>query len=274
MSYPNMRLIIDNVHDEATLTATSQALPIEYTQRSGRAYVWRSTDTATQVIEATLPDIQYVNALVIYRHNLSASATVKIEPLNGSSVVYDSGDQPQAELIPLGIFRAGIDPWGASYNDKIPVTSSPYWMPILAITGYRITIIDPANSDGFLQIGRIIAGLSFSPEHNPAYGVELTWRENAENRRTEGGSLRTITSNSKARLLNIDLDFLSDSDRTQLTTELVKRGQGADIFVSLYPEQGGVKEIEHAFLARRDSDYSHIHDYYRNWTSNLTFLEV
>lgn len=270
----NMRLIIDNTHDSAALAATSEALPIKYTQRSGRAYVWRSTDTTTQVIEATLPGAQFVDAVVLYRHNLSSSATVRIELLNGSEVVHDAGTQPVAELITPPALRVGIDPWGATYNDSIPVQLTNYWLPITAITGYRITINDPANPAGFLQVGRVIVGLSFAPQYNPSYGVQLTWQESAENRRTEGGSLRTIGGSGLARLLNIDLNFLPESDRTKLTTELVKRGMRADVFISLYPEQGGVKEIEHAFLARRNADYSHTHDFYANWQSSIPFLEV
>lgn len=268
-----MRLIIDNVHDGASLTATSEALPVAYTQRSGRAYPWRSTDTATQVIEGTLASAEYIDALVLYRHNLSATATAQVELLGDTGVVYDSGEQPLAELIPLGVFRAGIDPWGASYNDQIPVACSPFWLPVTAITGYRITLKDPANSAGFVQVGRVIVGLSFSPEYNPAYGLQLEWRENVEHRRTEGGSLRSV-GEGLARRLSLDLAFMPDNDRAKLTTDLVKRGKASDVFISVYPEQGGLKEIEHSFLARRDANYSHTHDFYANWQASLPFLEV
>lgn len=274
MSYPNMRLIIDNAHDSATLTATSEALPVAYTQRSGRAYVWRSADATTQTIEATLPSTQFVDAVVLYRHNLSSSATVRVELLSGIDVIHDTGDAQVAELITPPELRVGIDPWGATYNDSIPVLMTTLWLPITAITGYRITINDSANPAGFLQVGRVIAGLSFSPQYNPAYGAQLTWNENAENRRTEGGSLRTISASGLARLLNIDLNFMPESDRAKLMTELVKRGIGADVFISLYPEQGGVKEVEHSFLARRNADYAHTHDFYANWQTSIPFLEV
>ncbi|MCL7931675.1 hypothetical protein [Halomonas llamarensis] len=269
----NMRLIIDNVHDSATLTATSEALPVAYTQRSGRAYPWRSADTGTQVIEATLMGPQYLDTGVLYRHNLSASATVQMEFLYDADVVRDTGVQSAAELIPPPLLRLGIDPWGASYNDKIPVAVQPYWITPTFATGYRITINDPANPDGYIQVGRVIAGLSFSPRYNFSYGVKLEWVEQVEHRRTEGGSLRSI-GEGLARRLTLELNYLPEADRTTLTTELVKRGKGADIFISLYPEQGGIKEIEHTFLARRDTSYAHTHDFYNNWQSSLPFLEV
>ncbi len=270
----NMRLIIENVHDSAALTATSEALPVTYTQRSGRSYVWRSAGvSAPQVIEATIAAPSFIDAVVLYRHNLSPTATVRIELINGADVVHDTGEQSAAEVIPPPLLRLGVDAWGATYNANIPVTLQPYWLQASLITGYRITINDPANPDGYIQVGRVISGLSFSPEYNPAYGAELQWLEQVEHRRTEGGSLRSI-GGGLARRLSIDLDFLTDADRTKLTTELVKRGKAADVFVSLYPEQGGVKEIEHSFLARRDANYSHTHDFYSNWASSLPFLEV
>lgn len=270
----NLRLIIDNTHDTATLSATSEALPIAYTQRSGRAYAWRSTSTASQVIQGTLPGTVFIDAIVLYRHNLSAAATARIELLDSDgNVIHDTGEQSLAELIPLGIFRLGIDPWGATYNDQIPVTCSPFWLTPMAIGGYRITLSDDTNPAGFLQVGRIIAGLSFSPTFNPSYGLKLEWQENVEHRRTEGGSLRSI-GQGLARRLEMDLDYMAETDRAKLTAEFVKRGKGADVFVSVYPEQGGLKEIEHSFLARRDANYTHIHNYCANWQSSLPLLEV
>lgn len=269
-----MRLVVSNLNDAATLAATSEALPIEYTQRSGRAYVWRSTDTATQVITGTWSSTNFIDAFTLYRHNLSPSATVRFELLQDAEVVYDSGAVATAELIPPPLLRVGIDPWGATYNDEIAVPLTSLWLDPSAGNSFRITITDPANPAGFLQVGRIIIGLSISLQYNPVYGATMTWLENAEQVRTEGGSLRTITSGGQARLLSVDQNTLPESDRVKLTTELVKRGKQADIFVSLYPEQGGVKELEHAFLSRRQNDYGTTHDRFANWQTALEFLEV
>lgn len=274
MTFPNMRMIVNNLNDTATLTATSEALPIGYTQRSGRAYVWRSTDTATQVITGTWSGAEFADGATLYRHNLSPSAAVQLEIFQDEDVTYNSGQVPTAELIPPPVLRVGIDPWGATYNDEIPVPLTSIWFPPVAGNSFRITITDPANPAGFLQVGRIIVGLSISLQYNPVYGATLTWLENAEQVRTEGGSLRTITSGGQARLLSVDQNTLPESDRVKLTTELVKRGKQADIFVSLYPEQGGVKELEHAFLSRRQNDYGTTHNRFANWQTALEFLEV
>ncbi|WP_438455300.1 hypothetical protein [Vreelandella venusta] len=274
MNYPNMRMIIDNLHDSATLTATSAALPIAYTQRSGRSYVWRSTSTATQVITGTLSSVQPLDGGVVYSHNLSPTAMIRWEFLANGSVVYDSGTVSTAYLVTPPNLRVGIDPWGLTYADALPADQTVRWPGLQFADQYRITISDPANPDGYIEIGRIVIGFAFSPVYNPAYGLSLTWQENAEQVRTEGGSLRTITSNGQSRLLNIDLNFLESGDRTRLTTDLVKVGKQGDIFVSVYPEQGGIKELEHSFIARRENDYGHSARFYNIWQSQLSLAEV
>lgn len=274
MTFPNMRMIVSNLNDIAALTATSEALPVAYTQRSGRAYVWRSADTATQVIDGAWSSPQFIDSATIYRHNLSASASVRFEAFLGGDTVIDSGPTVTAELITPPTLRVGIDPWGATYNDAIPVPLKSLWFSPVLADSYRITITDPANPASFLQIGRIIIGLSISLEYNPRYGVVQEWEENAQEMRTEGGSQRTIGNGAQWRVLRIDQGTLSDADRVKLTTELVKRGKRADIFVSLYPEQGGVKELEHAFVARRRNNYATDHNFFANWQTSLEFSEV
>jgi len=154
---PNMRLIVTNLHDSSQVTATSEALPAEYTKRSDRSRPWRSTDTSQQVITATLPRTYFIDSLVLYRHNLSSVSQIRLELLNGSDVIYDTGGVSVSGLVPLGQFRFGIDPWGATSTAALPVKQTPFWFTLMAVTGYRVTLIDPVNADGYLEVGRLRA---------------------------------------------------------------------------------------------------------------------
>ncbi|SDF72924.1 hypothetical protein SAMN05216571_101419 [Onishia taeanensis] len=269
----NLRMIVDNLHDTATLTATSEALAVENTQRTGRAYPWRSTDLAEQVITATLPTPNFIDALVLYRHNLSSTSTVRLELLNAGEVVYDTGAVTVSGLIPLGDFRFGVDPWGATLTRDLPIKQAPFWFPATAITGYRLTFNDPDNLDGVMEVGRIITGQVVSPQFNASYGVELEWKEAAEHIRSEGGSLRTL-GGGIARRLSFNLDFMDARGRATLTRAFLRGGKGRDIYVSLYPEAGGLEEAEHAFVGRREGNYGHQHNFYANWRSSYTLVEV
>lgn len=269
----NMRLIIENLHDQATLSATSQALPIAYTQRSGRSYVWRSTDTSQQVITATLPGPRPISGVAVYDHNLSVQGRVRIEFLLDGRVVYDAGDEYASGLIPLGIWRAGIDPWGGLDITGIPQARSDTWTDERIADSYRITITDPSNESGYLQINRIFAGAAYSPKFNGSYGLKLEWLDFAEHQRTEGLSLRT-TGDGSARLLTVNLDHLDRAGMAQLGRSLLRVGKRQDIYVSVYPTWGGFLEAEHAFVARRSERYGHVHSAVENWQSPLSFEEV
>lgn len=271
----NLRILVDNVHDDAeTLSATSEALPLAYTQRSGRAYVWRSTTTDQQVLEASFTGSRFVSMVVLYAHNLSTEGEARLELLQAGQVVYDSGSLVLSGVIPLGQWRAGIDPWGSSDISELPIQQFAYWLDMpIGCDAYRITLTDPNNPAGYLEVGRIFAGRHFSPSYNASYGLELTWQEFSENRRTEAGSLRTVGSGI-ARRLSFSLDYLDDADRRTLTRELLRVGRRNDLYVSVYPERGGLTEFEHAFAARREDDYRHTHDFHNNWAAPITLQEV
>ena len=269
----NLRLILNNAHDTAQLAATSNALPIAYTQRSERARPWRSAGTATQVVEATLATPTLLEGLVLYRHNLSAGSRVRLELLNDTGTVYDSGDASVSGVIPLGEFRFGIDPWGATSTDDLPIRQATFWFPATLATGYRLTITDADNPDGYIEIGRIVAGPVIVPTYNASYGLALTWEDFGEHKRTEGLSLRTI-GDGEARRLPIDLDHLDASDRAKFTSAFLRGGKRNDVYVSIFPEAGGIDEAEYAFLARRENNYKHTHNRARNWQSQIILVEV
>lgn len=272
-----IRILAGNVHNTATLTATSEALPITNTQRSERALVWRSADLTPQVITGTLAAGSIVDCVALARHNLSAGGIRRIELLAGSDVVYDSGEIPTALLIPAGVWRAGVDPWGATYNDQLPVNTSltVQWMDTkYLVTGYRITL-SGSNEDGYMEVGQIFIGDTFQPEFNFSWNAETEWQESGEHLKTEGGSLRTVSLGDLRRQININLDLIIDSDRTQLISNLGKAGMGADLLVSLYPDSDSqMLELEGIMVCRRSNAIKTSHSLPGNWSSGLTFLEV
>lgn len=269
----NLRLIINNVHDGAILSATSEALPIGNTQRTERVRCWRSTDTAQQVITATLPTPSFLDGVVLYRHNLSSAARVRLELLSNLDVVYDSGSVNVSGLIPLGEFAFGVDPWGATSTDSLPIQQAAFWLPSILATGYRITIEDPDNFDGYFEVGRLVSGQVVSPQFNVSYDLQLEWQDFAEHRRTEGGSLRTI-GEGLTRRLPIDLDWMNAADRAMLASAFLRAGKRHDVYVSVLPGAGGFDEAEYAFLARRENNLAHTHNFFNNWRSQIIFVET
>ncbi|MBL4781667.1 MAG: hypothetical protein JKX92_05440 [Porticoccaceae bacterium] len=270
----SLRFIIENQHASAVVSATSEALPASYTRDSRRAYAWRSTGTASQTISATPVAAVSANGLAIVRHNLSAGATVRLQlKLNGATV-YDSAALAVGEPIPAGVWRAGIDAYGATYNELLDPQIFNHWFTVTHFDEYLIIIDDPSNLAGFLQIGQIFIGQAFEPRYNMSFGLQLEWLEQTEHLRSDAGSLRSEGTQAKHRRLHLGLDWLDPGDRTSLTVGFFAAGKGADIFVSAYPEAGGMLEIEHAFVGRRRDDLGFTHPFHNNWQTRLVFDEA
>lgn len=270
---PNWRIIFDNVHDSATLTATSNALPVAYTQRSGRSYVWRSDGLDPQTITADLSPASYINSFVIYQHNLSAGSRVRFEAMLGGETVYDSGIEYPAEVKPLGEWIAGVDPWGAINLAMLPIQQFVLWLPATVLCdSYRITIQDTQNEDGYMQIGRIFSGQYYSPEHNAIYGMRFENEEFVEQVRTAGKSLRSIGEGS-ARVVSFDAALLRKAGMEEFAINLMTSSKRKEVYINMYPEQRGVTEALYAFVAKRRTNFSQVNNYFENWTSTHVFEE-
>ena len=276
MPKTQLRILAENLHDTATLTATSEALPITNTQISRRSSVWRSTSAAEQVITGVLEVPSNISCIAVFRHNLGANGITRIEILSDSNVVYDTGPVSTAIYIPAGIWRAGIDPWEATYNDQLPGNTplSIVWLPIITnATSYRISL-GGAGEQGYHEIGRIMVGAYFSPAVNFSWNPKVEWIESAEHVRTEGGSLHTIGAGDIYRRISINLDWLADADRTQLIVQMGRAGQSGDLLVSLYPNGTAMLALEHTMVCRRITSLSTTHDRYNNWKLPLVLEEI
>ncbi|MEL7893522.1 hypothetical protein [Vreelandella neptunia] len=272
----NLRLVLYNEHDAATLTASSAAsgTPIENTQINDRAEIFRSADLTELVIVGTLPAGAFVDSLNLLGHNLSAAGTVRLTLLEGENEPWDSGEQSTGEIIPAGIWRAGIDPWGATYNEQLRNPATMFRFPITPITGYRITINDPGNSDGAIEIGRIVLGQDWVPEFNASYDLPIANQDRAQHEYSAGQTLRTINGGNTRRTATIELNWLVDADRSRLVVELGQRGMIADVFVDLYPESTGIERLNGAFLARMTEGYGDSHYIPLHRKTKLSFIEV
>ncbi len=268
-----VRFIIDNAHTGAALSATSEALAIENSQNSRRAYVWRSTDTTQQTITGT-PTPTAASGFAVVRHNFSALATVQLILKKDAATVYDSGALTVSEPIPAGVWRAGVDAYGATYNERLDPQIFNIWFAPVFFDEYQIIITDADNAAGFLELGQIFLGLAFEPAYGMSYGVQMQWIEQTEHQRTDGGSLRSEGTHAKHRRMTFGLNYLGDTDRTAMLVDFFDAGKRSDVFISAYPEATGMLEIEHAFVARRMTDLTFTHPFANNWASNFAFEEV
>lgn len=252
--------IVPNALASATASATTEASPAAHLLNMLREEVWHS-DTYTpgliadQRISLPLPQPVFVDTLALDRHNLGGTATWSALLLLGADEVYSSGPLTAGIPVPAGVWRAGIDPIGATYNDRLDSKTARHLLPSPVLTDLiHIDISDATNPAGYLEVCRIVAGLALQLQNNISWGATSDVVDKTEHLRTGGGSMRSNAGNIYRRQV-LPLDYMTDSDRVQLLAELSRKAQ--DLFVSVYPNAAsGMTEIMHQFIARRVSDHS------------------
>lgn len=253
----NLRIISTNDADSATLTGTgwTTELPVTNLQVEGRARVARTVNTTgDKIVNGTWPDARIVSAAVLYGCNFTSEATMRWEGWDGANQtgtkVYDSGTLPALDALGWGDFDWGLEPWGGTVFTGWQSAFAVHWFPAaIGAVSFRITLTDPANPDGYLQVKRLLVGAYFEPEINPDFGLQLNWVENSVQTRTLASSLRT-DPRAKFREMTGSLAGLSDDERATFMDIARTVGLTAELFVSGFPELGGLTERDYALLGK------------------------
>ncbi len=130
-----------------TSTADGDFAPVNLTTAALRE-TWRSSDVDVIqriVIEAN-DDDTIIDVFAILNHNLSENAVVTIE---GNDT--DNWVAPSLSAIPLT--------WSEKHLVLVQDLNTAYRY-------YRISILDPLNACGYIEIGRIVAGRAFTFTQN------------------------------------------------------------------------------------------------------------
>ena len=253
----NARFIFVNEWDAAALSLQSgnqsAGLPLVNTQRYNNSRVYRSLTTVDQVIQFDLAEPTYLSGLSLWRHNLTSAAVLKLELFDGPNCTgiqsYDSGFVPAVEPKTLGDLDWGLEPLGASTFTAWELSYSVLWFPLTATKSGRLTISDPTNSAGFLEVCRVYLGRAFEPEVNVDLGHSLQWETTTESARTAGGTVHTLET-ATFRSLRFNLSHIQPTERGAFFDYTRRVSTHRDFFVSLRPEQGGSAERDYSFAAK------------------------
>ena len=254
----NLRILAPNAFDTATLSASPAmvaTLPVTNLQDTMRARVARTVGLpAPQFIRGNFAATQTLSGFVLWRHNLTVAGSLRLKVWDGlnqtGTLLYDSGSINLGVVVGWGEFTWGIDPWGAGAFSSWAVSYYVQWFaPVQGALSFEIQISDPANTAGYMEVGRVFLGAYFEPTTNFEYGVDLSWEEDTEQERTEGGSLRS-DNREPWRLLRLDLNEITEGERATLMEILRINGKRNEVFVSCFPSFGGNKERDYQFAAK------------------------
>lgn len=248
----NLRIIAINEVDSATLSgspALAATLPVTNLQDAARAKVARSTSLATQMIYGNFAGLKNISAMALVRHNFTAAATLRLKLYSeldqAGTLVYDSGVLALGDVSGWGESVWGVDPWGAELFLDWPVKWKDLFFTAVQAQSFSLQWDDPANTDTFMQAGRLFLGAAFEPSTNMSWGFKWGWKERTTQERTEGGSLRS-DAGEPYRTVRLNLEFIPDGEREQLGDALRYIGLRRDFFFSGFPQAVGAKERDFA----------------------------
>lgn len=257
MSRNRMRMIIVNEADDAELSLTTgigvDTLPVSHLSLYNNSRIFRSLSVDETVITGNLNNIKLVSSFVLWRHNLTNAAQLRLELFGGpdatGDVMYDSDDFYAVQQIPWTDWDWRTQPIVSSVLDDWAIRYSQHWFAPQFCQSFRLTIKDPFNTAEHLDITRLYIGRHFEPSVNFSYGNTWQFDSNERQFRTDDGSLFSQSAD-KWRQMRFSLDWLDAADRPALLSAIRHVGKTRDWYISLYPEQGGQAEVESSFACK------------------------
>jgi hypothetical protein len=259
-----LKLVFPNRADSlASLAASSEApgLPVTNLLLQPRGRIWRTLNAADASITGSWDGITTVNAFVLYRHNLSNAATIRFRLYSlanqAGTTLYDSGALAQGVGLGWGVFPFGMQKWGgSSIFDSWSYRYAVLWPTdvngdaITTALSFRLDISDAANPDGHFEASRLVLGESFEISEDASRGSGWWWDEDTTQKRSAGGSLHSDELGLPHRRWEIKLGYLIEADRANVFDLARAAGKRKDMFISVHPGEGGVKERDAGGLVK------------------------
>lgn len=171
------------------------ALPASRVLSREPTEVARSSGLANIALDFDFGTARTLRAFAIANHNMSRTAVWRIQlgSTVGGAEVFDSADQ----LVWRINFDTGVlewednNWWAGNYDDD--AVGHPFSAIYMAPADYaarhmRITITDDFNPAGYVQLGRVFAGIGCTPEHNMSYGMGDSWETLSQVESSPGGT--------------------------------------------------------------------------------------
>lgn len=208
-----------NSADTATLTVGDQvsSLPVANILDRKVQKVWRSGTSTSTYVGVDLGSAVSLGIIGLFGCTLSATDTVRIRLSNvavGSS-----------ELLDTGALACGN---AAGYEQYV-------YIPTNAISAryMRIDIAAASRASyGYFDIGRLWAGVAWTPTINYSLGFNEQWKDDSEQVKSPRSGAVFVDQRPVYRAMNIAFDWLSVADRLQaLALDRVAGKRGQILFV-------------------------------------------
>lgn len=157
----NLTFLSPTLSDAATLAASSQVstLPVANLQNMQPKKKWRSSGTTEYITLDFGAAGAALNSLALIGHNLTSAATLRVRGKATSDVTVS----PTVDTTALSAWPATGKPSDSYWNHFL---SWLEWSNTTALRYWRLDIADAGNAAGYLQAGRLMAGIYWRPSIN------------------------------------------------------------------------------------------------------------
>ena len=185
----------------------------------------------------------YIRAVALPWHNLSTAATIRIRGSNDVTFATSLYDSTALEAYPV-IYPAGLPLWidpgawdGYLPEDQWTAGERVYWAHVLStITSaryWRVEIVDTANADGYVDLGRLVIAGGYEPESNFLHGAKFGYEDSSTVTETDGG-VRVHRVRAKRRRLDLEFGDTSEDESLVHLLDIQQRyGKTTQIFFFL-----------------------------------------
>lgn len=259
----------------ATLAASGNNGIVKYTTHSARGF--RITGLQLQLghyADSYIP----TTSNVATRSADSAPSFPSVRPAGyidtWQSYDYDSGMLPACPAAAAAVDGFTALQAASAYGNGGGAYARHWLHAQTMALGLAIDIKDPANLQGYVEAGRLVAGDYWSPANNPDYGAAVTIMDASTHARTDAGDLWTDIG-TRARKMPLQLSSLPAADRTALFGIMRRNGMSGAMLVSLFPESADLElERDHSIFGRLSSVSAMSIPYYENYSMPLEIEEL
>jgi hypothetical protein len=259
----------------------SAQFPLSNMQRTSRARVYRTSDTALEILLSFAGGVSSrLNFVHLSRFNFSAAATWEAYgyasyDATGAALANFNGNVPELvyDASTLGELDFGVEPLGASIFDgfKGQMHATRFFMENTDVVNSVKIIVNDTNPSGYNEIGRVYVGRGIELAYNPAT-LTIAWNEKTEQKRTEGATLLSDGS-VPYRKMKAEIGWVNAAQRAELMDLMREAGMRHDLFVSARSEAGGEETRDTTGIYRLKSlpDLSTV--FYNVWKTTLDLEE-
>lgn len=283
MASSTLRLGIENQVPGSTLASSPSpeaTTPIDWLKQEWRARKVVYANPGGEItITGTLDSPQVLEYFVLA--GIEHQGIVEIQFIaylddNGTPVgQYTSPFVAVSDIPPLGEWRVGIDPYGASVESTAPLNYVVWLDEAVQYDSFEITIRAEGGGDpGPINITTAMMGHKLEFDYSFANeGNNITFLTEPSLVRVASGKYIPSRPQRYSRTFTLNLQQMTDADRVRLRR--VEIGEAGNvILVSGYPDKSGWQYNDYNFLCRFANSLGYAHDALNIHSTTMTLVEA